>query len=231
MTKQRAFWLCSYPRSGNMLIRAILWNCFGLKSGAEYVEHSTILSSWELCRLMGACERVPKHQKWAPIKTHALPPAGQRTLFIVRDGRDATMSYWRMLVQLAGETLTMRDFIEGKTMFGSWGTWMRQADPKNRPDARWVRYEDVKEDVPGTVRYLAGMLGMDPKTYEIPSIDEMRAALRRKRYVNQGRSGGWRQEWTAEEIRLFDDLHGDMLEAYGYERAKRHAGSHATATA
>ena len=38
LNKLNIIWLASYPRSGNTLLRTVLWHCFGLRSASLYPE-------------------------------------------------------------------------------------------------------------------------------------------------------------------------------------------------
>ena len=85
-------WLASYPRSGNTFFRIILSECYGLTStDADALPPEC----WGHLRRMDPSLR-PKVDPAAPhfIKTHNLPgPDHDPGIYIVRDGRDALVSY------------------------------------------------------------------------------------------------------------------------------------------
>ena len=74
-------WLASYPRSGNTLMRNILYEVYGLSSGEFHREEGHYLE-----------EDYFSHPF---VKTHLLPlqlepsDSSIRAVYIVRDGRDA----------------------------------------------------------------------------------------------------------------------------------------------
>jgi hypothetical protein len=53
-------YLASYPRSGNTLLRMILWQCFGLKTVSQYDESARIATCPEWLSLLGTVEHWDK---------------------------------------------------------------------------------------------------------------------------------------------------------------------------
>ncbi len=85
-------WLASYPRSGNSYLRAILWNCFGLRSGSLYADD--LQGDVNVARQIGHYEAAAHGVFSAPfrrlplVKTHEWPVvAAKRSMSCVMVAR------------------------------------------------------------------------------------------------------------------------------------------------
>ena len=95
--------------------------------------------------------------------------------------------------------------------------WLEQ------PNVRCIRFEDLINQQEGT---LHAMLDQVEKTgYLVPtprakSVDILAGAIQPKKShtFRSGKTGGWREHFTAEHKRLFKDVAGDLLVRLGYER-------------
>ena len=92
-----------------------------------------------------------------------------------------------------------------------------------RPDVLCLRFEDLLEKRDST---LDRMLDEVEKTgYQFPPPGRKpsrpwRNSIQpsRSRTFRSGKTGGWREHFTAEHKRLFLDVAGDLLVQLGYER-------------
>lgn len=117
-----------------------------------------------------------------------LIPKGGRYIVAVRDPGDALVSMYRFMEgwfiepgSIDIDTFARRDFLdrtEGRDYWTHLLSWWRQRD---NPDVLLLGYEHMKADLPGTVRRVAGFLGLseDParlaKACEEASLDSMTA--------------------------------------------------------
>ena len=90
--------IASYPRSGNTLVRTVLFHCFGRKSGSVY--SNDFHGNKKLERYVGHIERRSDFGAIPLIKTHNLPdPADQSpVIYVVKDGSAARL---RLFLQKA----------------------------------------------------------------------------------------------------------------------------------
>src|SRR5262245_47202585 len=88
------FWLASYPRSGNSFLRIVLRNRFGLPSPDPEDPNDQILAL-QYSTIIHPNDRDDAAPSGVyGVKTHGLPGADNHpAVYIVRDGRDALVSY------------------------------------------------------------------------------------------------------------------------------------------
>jgi hypothetical protein len=236
--------LASWPRSGNTMVRSILWYCFRMKSTSIYGEDEDVGSNRHSRALAGAVSlrdnagirEAILTQPYLPVKTHELPVADgnydptQKHIYIVRDGREACLSWCRLRLprQMMGRW-TQEQVIRGECMFGSWSehvkAWM---DSEARSNMVILRYESVLTRLGHAIDLIASHLQINPVARKIPDWSEFRMAL--PWFFRTGRVDSWKEELTSEQIALFEGLHGDILQDFGYElHAKEvdHAIAHA----
>lgn len=206
-------WLASWPRSGNTLLRAILWHRFGLRSASVYandLEGNTTLESYA-----GHLERGPAPSlgfgdgELKLVKTHEKPMDAGRAIYVVRDGRAACVSLWHYW----GGEVPMEDVIEGRHRFGTWADHLEAWKPWERPDTLLIDYRDLTERLPMTLGVLADFLGREVLPGAIPEREKVAQA---GRWVRA--SSDWRDSITRERLELFDSANGSMFEKLGYAR-------------
>lgn len=227
-------WVASYPRSGNRLIRT------ALSSGWAIPSH-TVFDTNERARRLG----IPRRRRPAAdrrirdfrgsegpelLKTHLLAHAGSPdpALVLVRDGRDAVVSFARFLAAGQGDpewlsALRFEDVLlwvieQRGDPFGGWSESVRVWTQRSAP-VSVVRYEELRADPQGVARRALARLGTElgePRR-PMPSLEQMRSA--NPAIVGPGRVGGWREQMSARALERFGELHGDALVELGYERS------------
>jgi len=225
-------WLASYPRSGNTLMRNILYEVYGLSSAEFHREESHPLDK--------------NYFDHPFVKTHLLPeqldPADSsiRAVYIVRDGRDAllSMAHQRSDIVSPGsdlrENLRAAIFAEKGTFFGGWShnveAWAGRADII-------IRYEDLIADPVGQAERIRGIMDMPvPDRNRIPDFGTLKSGQAaygaRKSWgyseaqsreladkaFRKGRSGGWREEMPEDLHDIFWTYHGETMLRLGYTR-------------
>ena len=113
-------WLASYPRSGNTYLRTILFNCFGIKTASIYPKDlggNKILENF-VGHIEHNQNKTITFQKGSIpiIKTHKLNQDENRSIYIIRDGRAASVSLWNFY----GKKIPIKDIILGNHPFGTW---------------------------------------------------------------------------------------------------------------
>jgi hypothetical protein len=132
--------LVSYPRSGNTLVRRYLSILQGRQQSSVYPGDVVDMATVGLTRELDRIDLV---------KIHRLPPDENDVVYIVRDGRNATLSFVYLNFLAGGHNLSrldqaweaIRQIDESE---GSWGERvgqiLQQADQRR---ILFVRYEDL----------------------------------------------------------------------------------------
>ncbi len=207
-------WLASYPRSGNTLLRTILWQCFGLRSGSGYPDD--IMGNQKLAEYIGHVEKEPGNRWRFPegsipmIKTHELEDVSNPTIYVIRDGRAAIASLWNFY--RGHGDIPMEKLIEGQYRFGTWSDHVQAWNPWERPNTLLLRYEDMTGDLPVVLRKISEYLGRDVLKDSIPDRNSIAAVD--GRYTRK--KSDWRSQLSDSQLNRFIEINGDTLRRAGY---------------
>ncbi|MCH8853876.1 MAG: sulfotransferase domain-containing protein [Planctomycetes bacterium] len=198
-------YLASWPRSGNTLLRLILFHCFMLKSTTLYS------SSMEGMFAFAA----PGSQF---VKSHEPPLRDWPAIYVVRDGREACVSYRHYLRQ-SGKCEVgppLKWIIEGhpSTWFGTWSDHLRAWQPRTRPNMLLLRYEDMVGDPAGVVAALGGFLSREQTGNTLPTFASLKNDV--PWFFRSGTNVTWKTEMVGDDLDLFWQIHGDTMREYGY---------------
>jgi len=205
-TRPNLVWLASFPRSGNTLIRTILWNCFGLRSGSIYP--NDLGNNTQLEKFVGHIEHehgkivCPENQAVLPIKTHELDRDSSPAIYIVRDGRDAITSLW----DFYGQQISLQKLIEGNHQFGTWQNHLASWRYPDRPNTLFLKYETLTSNFEETLNSISTFLKHDIASHQLPN-----------REVIAGVDGRWVRQNASPNNRA---LQGDLLELFNAVNAK-----------
>lgn len=224
--------LCGWLKSGNT------W-CQRLLSGIYWGVDTEVLTDQLAQALVPDVHFKEFIERFGPTmlwKSHHLPaPTYRRVIHLVRDGRDATLSYWHML-RRAEPSLTLEDMFssEESRWHASWehhcSEWVR--NPFGAEILR-VRYEDLLSDPLRQLRSMADFLGRprpDERLWEIyrgASIGNMRKIAESSGWANpdsrltqnflrRGEAESWRSEVPPPLIEQFNKRCGRVLLELGY---------------
>lgn len=205
-------WLASYPRSGNTLLRTVLWHCFGLRSASiypndlggnkaleNYVGH---IGHTRDGRIFFSADTLPL------IKTHELPPDDKPAIYIVRDGRAACISLW----EFYNRSLPLEAVITGHHRFGTWSDHLNTWRPLSRHDTLLLTYEELTTSFTSAIDKLERYLNRERLSNRIPDRSQIAAAD--GRWVR--RKSHWELEMTNEMLELFMSVNGNAMENMGY---------------
>jgi hypothetical protein len=228
-------WLASYPRSGNTLLRTLLYQTLGLKSLPEWTEWRLFPTEAddkhaELQALLGTQRPSQPWEEFYPtalrscqchlVKTHQAPIDDQPAIYVLRDGRKAAYSYWqyhRAFLPAYGRTLLQ--VIAGDDTFGDWSSHARAWIGRSRGPLLILRYEELVHATAEVVARIASFLSRSdrPKPWVNPfeKLHEMSP-----RFFREG-SAEWAPppEWTPAIAWAFAVLHGPLMEEFGYGAA------------
>jgi len=167
-------------------------------------------------------DKTPRHMRHLDLLEHIFP--GAQYVHIVRDGRDAALSYgemprrprfsWVYPRGLADFAFCWRDEVLRARRFGSTVAAGRYFE---------VRYEDLVTEPEARLREISSFLGLrfDTAMLEYHRDVGPRARTNHKRLAEPPSPGltDWRTQMRAVEIERFEAIAGDLLTALGYERA------------
>lgn len=219
-------WLASFPRSGNTFFRILLKELSGLETYSIYDDPQT--ERIGLADTVGhrPLASMPKSGTATPtfIKTHGLPEDTKPAIYLVRDGRDALVSYARYRVAYRSKIKSfhseLRNLIGGQGPFGKWESHVF-AWTRDRQDGATtlVRFEDL---IARPVEVLRKALAETDTGLEIletgtvPTFDELHR--RWPDFFRKGQAGTWRTEMSEEIQDLFWANNGDAMSYLGYSR-------------
>lgn len=221
--------LASWPRSGNTLLRAILWHCFGLRSASRYPEENSLLLNDERADLVGAVhlpnrcdfEVLAQKQGVIPLKTHHKDRWISQfpSIYVVRDGREACVSYWKYWENCrapGNDSKRLIDFINGDMQFGSWSNHVENWLQKS-PRCMLLQYEGMVNDLPLAIAAISGFLDIVPIAHVLPDFEEFRESF--PAFYRTGGETIWTQYFNDSLMRVFDRLHGKTMKKLGYYEA------------
>ena len=209
-------WVASFPRSGNTFLRIVLYRLYGVRTSTVYDVDGV---AERLGRdLIGFTDRPGSLSEMRAvdephfIKTHRQRDADvdedDRAICLVRDGRDALVSWARQASEEDPNTYEneLRSTILRVSAVGtgSWGanvlSWLRPPAPHRVI----LRYEDLIRDPYGAVSPIiatvAPVLGLRPEA-SIPSLDELRG--HDGLFFRRGCTGSHQDELPTELHQLF----------------------------
>lgn len=248
----------SHTKSGRTWLRGMLSHLYHQRFG---IPESLIIKHDNFRRLHPACPvvflsrdtRLPSYSRWSP---DLVVPRETPCLFLVRDPRDVAVSFYFHVHKRATAAELDRKGIRREDLalplfafclaphlgvprvIEHQNRWLREM--AERPNARMVRYEDLRADPPPRLRELAAWMGFDATDAEIEaavrfgSFESMRAREREGRFqgadltpadvadgdsfkVRRGVIGGYRDYFDPEQARALDALVAEHLDpAFGY---------------
>jgi|SRR5919204_1166817 hypothetical protein len=218
-------WVASYPRSGSNLTMLTVGRIFGFRKGMTSHPKKT-LRRFDLPPRSELLPALAGLDEAVFLKTHRLPNPDDTApaIYLVRDGRDAVVSfahYTRGRGQPGYASLefeeALRKVITSGTINGTWSENVRAWTGRPGTTAV-VRFEKLITDPASAIGEAIDTLGLTPpkRRRNLPSFDELHA--RDPVMFRRGKTGTWREEMPAELEALFWELHGPQMEALGYER-------------
>jgi hypothetical protein len=225
-------WLGSYPRSGNTFFRIVAHALYGIKTYSIYNDR-VLEERPEIAEIVGhvhldrSIQDVVRGDDVSLVKTHELAPAdGHPGIYIVRDGRDALVSYAHYVLSFEGGdqsvdsdeafTSTLHDLILQSSGFGGWSanvsSWL------GRPRTAVIRFDDLIVEPVAVVRKALGSAGLSlegsSEACMIPNFQELHRAM--PEFFGKGQVGRWTSEMPDDLHELFWECHAESMRALGY---------------
>ena len=222
-SQARPVWIASYPRSGNTFLRILLERVFSLPSYSIYYSEGSKHRDPSAEALQEAPKlpwdwktrliQDPSAQQ-VMIKTHDLPTDNAPAIFIARDGRAAIHSYYHYHKKFAFEQPSLTEVIAGICQFGSWSDHYLGWNPRHRPQTLYVLYDELVSAPQRVIEQLAEFLKREPQRADLPEFDQLQRQL--PAFFRRGKNADYLQEWSPDQISLFNQLHGQVMKDLGF---------------
>ena len=216
--------IATYPKSGTTLVHMILYQLLtdgdmGIPHLNRFAPYLEDLIKGEArvgdprCRKEGS---APRRIAKTHLPYNVVPKGCGRYIYVVRDGRDAAVSYYHHHRRNGYDKSFpdyFHEFVKGVDRFGSWfehvDDWTRNRD---RLNVLYLRFEDLLADLDGAVRRIADFCEIPLREEEMPRIlrncsfdfmrrHESKLDVRTRKcgdldpendhFVRQGKTGGW----------------------------------------
>ena len=235
-------WLASYPRSGNTFFRILLNHLYGIKTYSIYNDplfkrlpgSADVIGHQELEMDLGQMENSAE---LFFVKTHDLISDDHPTLYLIRDGRDAVVSFAHYILTFErnnqGKTIRQRiktlfgwdEFeetlrgliISSERYYGGWSNHVTHY--KSRDKTHFIKFEDLLIDPLNHMQQVIRKLDLQntsPMPNNIPSFKELHDKW--PQFFRKGKMGSWRRDISEELQTLFWKYHGDVMEEMGYQK-------------
>lgn len=222
------FYVATYPRSGNAMLRSMLAANLGIQNSAGMNVQD--LNPTERKRLAAVKTRYF-------VKTHDLPYPeffdGERVIQLVRHPGACLWSYFRMLVDhqiprmqnqvLRRAPLTIEAVTAGNAPQGDWSAYTNAwtaAGERLGTNFLRMRYEDVLSDHMAALRKIVDLtVSRGGQRIDILSDAPPNFELYRSRRPNMGLRGvseGYEPFYTRRQLEALWSAHGALAETFGY---------------
>ncbi len=227
----------SWPRSGNSWMRYLLFNALYPDTSWDLVllnKRMPSIADPELKQLLPVLDRQPFRMFKSHEHAQAYVLRG-RVAYLVRDGRDATSSFYHYRTKLNKRSYTFRQYLEGslagKYRYGSWHEHVRRwLTYDQHPSLLIVRYEDMLTDTAGqlkrVLRHFDSDVGDDQVAAAVTrsSVGQVNQgfaqyAADKDRQFTGGRGGGtgkYQRWFSPDDEALFMAHAGDTMRQLGY---------------
>ncbi|PNG26812.1 hypothetical protein CR492_05640 [Methylocella silvestris] len=172
------------------------------------------------------------------FKSHDLPlPNFRRVVYLLRDGRDAMVSYRHYREVMDRRAIDLLEFVNRATpLYPCHWSEHVEAWAKNPygADMIVIKYEDLLRDTVAELRRFCAFAGVSRddehlrRVAEASSFDKLREketkqgfgrddhAFDRPFFFRRGEAGSYKDEMSPEALRIFMDQARSTLERYGY---------------
>lgn len=227
--------LVSYPKSGNTWMRFLLSN-YLFNKDKQHIDYSD-LEDFIPSIHKSPIDKINSLVNPRLIKSHFVQPEYPKIIYIVRDGRDALVSYYYFLKDLQKFQGDFKTFYQNEA-FGSIGHWHEHVaealkfQKKQPKQILLIKYEDLLLDTEGelsrVLEFLNCQIDRDQLRFAIQqsSFDSLKKMQEQSEVViedktvnffRQGTSSGWKAYFDAELNAGFKANSAAVMEKFNYE--------------
>ena len=156
-------------------------------------------------------------------------------VYLARNPKDTFVSFYHFHVKMQERMVFGRtwdeffdEFIKGRVFFGSWWDqipeWWTHRNEKN---VLFLKYEDLKKDLPKYVKIIADFLGYNLEKDTIVKIasmctfEEMKTTTtmgaNNQRFMRKGVVGDWKGQLSEEQSAIIDARYAEAVKGTGLE--------------
>ncbi len=174
-------------------------------------------------------DKTPMYMRHLPLLDRLFPTA--QYVHLIRDGRDAALSFLRMPEGSFTRTWAHPDTVaEFACLWESEISAARTLGQRVGPSRYLaVRYEDLVASPEDVVREICGFAGLpyQPAMLDYVGAVDVSEKPHQQRLLQPLTPGvrDWRTQMEADDVRAFESIAGELLEDLGYELARLPAGS------
>ncbi len=235
-TKEEDIFIVAFPKSG------ITWTQ-SLISGIQYGIDTNFLPDKLVQEIVPDIYFQAYYKRFGDIKffkSHELPkPEYKKVIYLVRDGRDAMVSYFHFN-QKIGVDVTLEEMIkENKGVYPAlWYVHVRKwiENPYNA-EILYIKYEDLLQNTEEVLKKICDFVGFQrdmgllKKVAEGSTIDKMRSRARKyggmahpnwqgekgKEFFRKGKIASFKEEMPENLQKIFAEKAIDELKYFNYE--------------
>jgi len=254
LARQDDLYISTYPKAGTTWTQEIVWQV--IHDGKIDYRRLDVRVLW----IDGMLSPLPEHPYPARtpemiqklfesfpsprvLKTH-LPydlvpqPRDQATkprhIYVMRNPKDTAVSWYHHYLSFA-PMLSWNEFFEkfirGEVLYGSWFdhvlSWWKHKDD---PNILFLKYEEMKKDLPGTIDKIAKFVGKELSKEMVERIaDQVTFTAMKKEgnvnytwykqfngeFIRKGQVGDWRNYFTDEQSDRLDALYTEKMAGSG----------------
>jgi hypothetical protein len=224
-------WLASYPRSGNSLFANLVKHHLEIPLYSIYYIHkkTNYLDDMYIYLNQADLQTAKQSRELFFVKTHELPADDEPAIYLVRDGRDAIVSYAHYMIDNRINlpfpipkdpfAWALDSLINSSDQFGGWGVhvdaWTRRAQTV------LVRYEDLVEGRKQLDILKTSLLELNVDYLTIVNKDALPDFSKYNKlfpkFYRRGKAGSWIAELPGEYHLKFWERYGGSMRRLGYE--------------
>ncbi len=221
-------WIASFPRSGNTFLRNIFYEVYGLKSSTYHLESSYPIDD--------------NYDSYPLVKTHLLPSqltkGNNKSIYLVRDGRDALISVAHMRKDIVAPESNFRENLKEAIIaaegsyFGGWSEnvkqWFNYADVV-------IKYEELIINPKACFAKISKVMNLPAANWDkLPTFEHLKNSIPKygakhdlqisdtdkqdfaQKFFRKGKANNWIEEMPDDLHDLFWYYHGKMMDKLGY---------------
>lgn len=234
-------YMVSYPKSGATWMNFLMANIHLLESKSTkrptFFNIPDIIPDIHLS-LNVRRDPVLPFPGYRVFKSHdTYNPYYKKVICIIRDPRDVMVSYYHFMQSLGRFEGNLSEFVRSKKYgISSWCKHVRGWVDDSPVGLRisFIRYEDLKKDAFNTLKDMYLLLGhkldegllqeaINASSFENMSALEKnygwggRASAGKLKFMRKGKSGGWVDELSADDVEYIKHISEKWMAHFGYE--------------